>query len=254
EAAEALVYVVDVQVEPWPACRRRVPGIALRERHLDAASRQDRTASGAAIFPFLQHGPAEHVAIEREGLREIAGDDPEVIETVAAVAHVKGIEICLRLSCASTTATAGMLMMRRTVALGVRMCTGRAAPSRIGPMVMPAPPTTFRRLKEMLAASIPGIISRLASPFSRELGKLALRTSSDSAESACISPSTSRSGNWARMIDSASRIFNAEGASLEPKLECETSATFGVRPNRRTSSAASVVISTICSGVGSTLT
>ncbi len=36
---------------------------------------------------------------------------------------------------ASATASAVMLTMRRTVAEGVRMCTGRAAPSRIGPMV-----------------------------------------------------------------------------------------------------------------------
>ena len=35
--------------------------------------------------------------------------------------------------------SAVMFTMRRTVLVGVRMCTGRAAPSRIGPTVMPSP-------------------------------------------------------------------------------------------------------------------
>jgi hypothetical protein len=38
---------------------------------------------------------------------------------------------------------------------------------------------------------------------------------------------------------------------LDPKLECDTSATFGVMPKRRISSAASSVISAICSALGS---
>ena len=37
------------------------------------------------------------------------------------------------------TARAEMFTSRRTVALGVRMCTGFAVPSRIGPTVMPSP-------------------------------------------------------------------------------------------------------------------
>jgi len=40
-----------------------------------------------------------------------------------------------------TTANALMLTIRRTVAAGVRMCTGFAAPSRIAPTVMPWPET-----------------------------------------------------------------------------------------------------------------
>jgi hypothetical protein len=40
---------------------------------------------------------------------------------------------------ASTTHSAVMLTMLRTVAAGVRMCTGAAQPSRIGPMAMPLP-------------------------------------------------------------------------------------------------------------------
>ncbi len=39
---------------------------------------------------------------------------------------------------ASTTVSAVMLTIRRTVADGVRMCTGFATPSRIGPSVTPA--------------------------------------------------------------------------------------------------------------------
>ena len=43
----------------------------------------------------------------------------------------------------------------------------------------------------------------------------------------------------------------AEGWLLEPKLECDSSAAFGMRPKRRISSAASTVISASCSAVGS---
>ena len=47
---------------------------------------------------------------------------------------------------ASTTASAVMLTMRRTVDDGVRMCTGRAAPSRMPPTVMPLPAAMRSRL------------------------------------------------------------------------------------------------------------
>ncbi len=60
------------------------------------------------------------------------------------------------------------------------------------------------------------------------------RASSDSAASACISPSTSRSGARSRKRRSASRILCAEGVSAEPKSECEISAIFGSTPKRRT--------------------
>ena len=50
------------------------------------------------------------------------------------------------------------------------------------------------------------------------------------------------------------RSFEAEYASDCPKLECDTSATFGTRPKRRISSLASATISVICSGVGSRFT
>jgi hypothetical protein len=106
----------------------------------------------------------------------------------------------------------------------------------------------------MLAASRVGMTRRFASPFRREFGNAWCRTSSESAASACISPSISRWGRRSWMRANAARIFAAEGASLVPKLECETSATLGVNPKRRISSAASVVISRICSGVGSRFT
>ena len=47
---------------------------------------------------------------------------------------------------ASTTATADMFTIRRTVEAGVRMWTGCAAPSRIAPIVMPAPAVTRNAL------------------------------------------------------------------------------------------------------------
>ena len=73
--------------------------------------------------------------------------------------------------------------------------------------------------------------------------------------SPCISPSTSSSGaSRADAACSASRILIAVGVSAAPKLECDSSATFGVRPKRRISSAASTVVSAITSALGSKLT
>ena len=40
-----------------------------------------------------------------------------------------------------------MFTMRRTVAEGVRMCTGFAAPSSIGPTVMPSPEAVFKKVE-----------------------------------------------------------------------------------------------------------
>ena len=51
-----------------------------------------------------------------------------------------------RLETASTTHSAVMFTMRRTVADGVRMCTGRAQPSSTGPTAMPLPAAVFSRL------------------------------------------------------------------------------------------------------------
>jgi hypothetical protein len=51
-----------------------------------------------------------------------------------------------RAAFASATVNAVMLMMRRTVAEGVRMCTGCAAPSSTGPIAMPPPAAVFNRL------------------------------------------------------------------------------------------------------------
>src|SRR5260221_3055685 len=254
QGAEALVDVVDVEVHI--GARRRIAGgarfrHALGEDHFEAVLGVPRAAAVAVSAPIVGDRPAEHVAIEREGGLEMRGADEQVVK---AVAHAVRPADCFSCSCASSTASAVMLMMRRTVAVGVRMCTGLAAPSRIGPTVMPAPPTTFSRLNEMLAASSVGMMRRLASPLRREFGKALERTSSESAASPCISPSTSSAGIFSRIIASAVRILRAEGASLVPKLEWETSATFGARPKRRISSAASIVISTICSGVGFTFT
>jgi hypothetical protein len=64
-----------------------------------------------------------------------------------------------------------MLMMRRTVAVAVRICTGLAEPSSMGPMVMPSPAAVLSRLKAMLAASRVGKISRLASVLHLGVGE-----------------------------------------------------------------------------------
>ena len=80
------------------------------------------------------------------------------------------------------------------------------------------------------------------------------RIAADSAASACISPSTSSSGARARISASARRILAALAVSRLPKLECESSATLGSMPNRRTVSAAMSVVSAISSAGGSMLT
>src|SRR3546814_4542194 len=74
----------------------------------------------------------------------------------------------------------------------------------------------------MLAASSVGMTSRLAVPFSLEFGKMFSRIASLSAASACISPSTSRSGERRCRIARALRIFCAEGELEDPKLECDS--------------------------------
>ena len=147
-----------------------------------------------------------------------------------------------------------MLTMRRTVADCVRMCTGLATPSRIGPSVTPEPDDTLSRLNEMFAASSVGMMSRLASPFNCELGNADMRTSSCSAASPCISPSHSSSGSIIFTSASAPCIFLADAFVDDPKLECDRNATLGTMPKRRISSAASSVISASCSAVGSELT
>jgi len=51
-----------------------------------------------------------------------------------------------RCETASTTAKAVIFTIRRTVADGVKMCTGLAQPSKIGPIATPLPAVTFKRL------------------------------------------------------------------------------------------------------------
>ena len=149
-----------------------------------------------------------------------------------------------------------MLTMRRTVAVGVRMCTGCAAPSRIGPTVMPPPAVTRSRLKAILAASSVRHDQQVGLALERRIRDRPCRAPRPTApRRPCISPSTSRSGAARANQVAALRASFALTASCRlPKLECDSSATFGVMPKRRTSSAASIVISATCSAVGSAFT
>ena len=74
------------------------------------------------------------------------------------------------------------------------MFAGLATPSSMGPIAMLLPAVAFSRLYEMFAASSVGHTSKLASPVTVENGMIDLRIASSTAQSACISPSTSRSG------------------------------------------------------------
>src|SRR5258708_2401761 len=93
---------------------------ALREHHLDADARKDRAAVRAVLAPVLRRLPPEDVAIEGERLVEIRRLDEEVMEAVDHAARAPAFLPC---SCASTTVGSAMLMMRRTVPVGVRRCT-----------------------------------------------------------------------------------------------------------------------------------
>ena len=124
-------------------------------------------------------------------------------------------DVC-RSTLASTTVSAVMLTMRRTVADGVRMCTGCAAPSRIGPIVTPSPDGGLQQVER----DVGGIERRHDQQVRlalqpRVAGTRAMRISSYSAASPCISPSTSRSGSRALISGSASRILRADGSSLD---------------------------------------
>ena len=110
------------------------------------------------------------------------------------------------------------------------------------------------RLKEMLAASRLGITSRLASPLRRESGCSLSRISTDNAASPCISPSTLRLGQVACRISHARRILRADAELELPKFECDSSATFGSIPKRRSSSAAMRAISATSSALGFSFT
>ena len=147
-----------------------------------------------------------------------------------------------------------MLTIRRTVADGVRMCTGALAPSRMGPIVTPWPPVIFSTLNRMLAASRFGQISTLAAPLSVESGSSVSRSSSLNAASPCSSPSAATSGMRSTNRSRAARIFFADGRWLLPNIECDRNATCGTRPKRRTSATDSAAMSASCSAVGSSLT
>ena len=74
------------------------------------------------------------------------------------------------------------------------------------------------------------------------------------AVSACISPSTSRSGRLARRISTARRTFSLSGVRALPKFENESIAIRGVTLNVWATAAALAAISASCSAVGFTLT
>ncbi|MNV73208.1 hypothetical protein D3C71_1663440 [compost metagenome] len=106
----------------------------------------------------------------------------------------------------------------------------------------------------MLPESTFGHTSRLASPFKVDDGRMRMRSASSSAQSPCISPSTSSSGAASRTSSSAWRILAPDAELPEPKFERDSNATFGARFMRAICWAAITVNSAICSAVGSSLT
>ncbi len=117
------------------------------------------------------HVEAE-IGVERPGDVEIGNGEDEAVQRMhrdGAFAprrrtgcrfHRSSIPVCRGTACrcrhASTTVSAVMLTIRRTVADGVRMCTGFATPSRIGPSVTPL----ARRDLEQVERDVRGVHGR----------------------------------------------------------------------------------------------
>lgn len=101
-------------------------------RHIQTALRQENSAFGS--MTGVSHARAGPPGIfgARTKLCLVRGRPPFLSDQRAALA--------------SATVSAVMLTMRRTVADGVRMCTGLAAPSSTGPIAMPPPAAVFSRL------------------------------------------------------------------------------------------------------------
>ena len=97
-------------------------------------------------------------------------------------------------------------------------------------------------------------MSTFACPFSFEKGKKVSIKSGFSAVSACISPSTIRSGSAFCTRSTARRTLSENGWGAEPKFENESMATRGSMSKRRTLSAASKAISAKSSAVVSMFT
>ena len=82
-----------------------------------------------------------------------------------------------------------------------------------------APPSRASNLYAMLPALRFGKMSTFAGLFNALKGYRSFRMVSSKAVSACISPSTSRSGRPRRRMPTASATFFACGWSTEPKFE-----------------------------------
>ena len=133
-------------------------------------------------------------------------------------------------------ASAVMLTTRRIVADGVRMCAGRAAPSRIGPDRHAVPAGHLEHVEQ----DVGGVEVRQQQQVGRA-GQRASRagsscgSASDSAASPCISPSHSTSGaSCANSSRACAHAPRRRPRRASRTCECERNATFGGRPKRRT--------------------
>ena len=156
-----------------PILRSRCLLACLRRRRSTAALRRRRPLPTGAVaataaadptkpreIPERTIGRCYRIGAETSTLCHIFGHDQEGIKYAPTHAAVSVGSVARRISAdqmsvqlltqraalASATASAVMLMMRRTVADGVRMCTGWAAPSSTGPIAMPPPAAVFSRL------------------------------------------------------------------------------------------------------------
>ena len=150
----ALFGGVDVRILPH---QKLIPAAAMRHQGGQIALRPGREKQRARVSEAFGRNRLQavdgrivpiHVVADlgggHGGAHSRGGPSHRVAAQIDQVLHANRRLPAPRL--ASTTASAVMLTMRRTVAAGVRMCAGAAQPSRIGPIATLWPAADFSRL------------------------------------------------------------------------------------------------------------
>ena len=127
-----------------------------------------------------------------------------------------------------------MLTMRRTVAEGVRMCTGLAAPSRIGPMRDAVAGGRLEQVVGDVGGVEVGHDQQVGLALQARVGKRAVRRPRRQRGVAVHLAVHFELGRPLAISASASRIFCADGRVAGCRSSSATAApTFGVMPKRR---------------------
>src|SRR6185295_2235568 len=126
----------------------RSPAVLVAERvEIDPLSRSPRIEAEVRIerCRSTDVGDGEDKAMQRVHCGHAVATGGRAWGRAHGFSSARASRYAGRCTLASTTVSAVMLTIRRTVAEGVRMCTGFATPSRIGPSVTPPPAATLSR-------------------------------------------------------------------------------------------------------------